>query len=120
MLINDFYKINKLQVSDNFIDAQIKINDGHNIFKGHFPDKPIVPGVMQQQIVKEILSEALNKELQTVKISNMKFMALIEPDKNAELSINIKITSNNSNEIKIDAKIFSEQTIFFKIKAQYL
>ncbi len=120
MLIKDFYKISGLKITDNFIDAQIEINSEHIIFTGHFPNKPIVPGVMQQQIVKEILSDAINKELQTVKISNMKFMALIEPDKINKLDVNIKIIENNTDKIKIDAKIYKKQTVFFKIKAQYL
>ncbi len=120
MLIKNFYKISNLQIIENIIQAQVEINPNHDIFSGHFPEKPIVPGVMQQQIVKEILSKSLNKELETIKISNMKFLALIEPNKLNKLNVKIKITDNDSDKIKIDAKIFNDKTIFFKIKAQYL
>ena len=120
MLIKDFYKVIKIDTIANLINAQISINKNHNIFNGHFPEKPIVPGVMQQQIVKEILSEYLKKELKTIKISNMKFMALIEPGKIDKINLQINLLENTKEKIRIDAKIYNEQTIFFKIKAQYL
>lgn len=119
MLINNFYKILIFEEGQKSINAQIEINKNHEIFAGHFPDKPILPGVMQGQIIQEILSKSLNKELQVKKISNMKFMALIEPDKNQILDIDIKIIEVENNIIKIDANINKKATIFFKIKASY-
>jgi 3-hydroxymyristoyl/3-hydroxydecanoyl-(acyl carrier protein) dehydratase len=48
--------LNKLYIiEENKTDmVRIKLNPNHEIFSGHFPDNPILPGVCVLQMVKEI------------------------------------------------------------------
>ena len=55
MLINDFFQIQNIDSLPNSIEAKIELNASHQIFDGHFPNNPITPGVIQLQIVKELL-----------------------------------------------------------------
>ena len=62
MLINDFFTISELTNSEDTIESKVQLNASHKIFDGHFPGNPVTPGVVQIQIVKELLEKALEKE----------------------------------------------------------
>ena len=46
MLKDRFYKILEQQAESGRLHASILIDKDHAILKGHFPEKPIVPGVL--------------------------------------------------------------------------
>ena len=53
MLLKDFYKILSVEsIGGSQHIATVLINENHVIFKGHFPDNPIMPGVCMMQIIK--------------------------------------------------------------------
>ena len=58
MLLDDFFTIIDLEKTDESVISNIKIDPSHKIFEGHFPGNPITPGVVQVQLVKEILEKA--------------------------------------------------------------
>jgi 3-hydroxyacyl-[acyl-carrier-protein] dehydratase len=64
ILLGDFFEIVSLETEEGNINALIEINAEHNIFEGHFPGQPVVPGVCQMQMIKEILEQVLEKEIQ--------------------------------------------------------
>ena len=72
-LLNDFYTIESKQKTEaGGIMTNITLNTEHPIFKGHFEQMPVVPGVCQTQIIKEILQQELNKDLLLTKGDNIK------------------------------------------------
>lgn len=102
MLKDDFYQLKNLeQVSDTEYLANIHLNNKHEIFKGHFPGQPVVPGVCMIQIVKEIVSEALNLNLSLRSSRNIKFTALIDPNKTPDLKLKLTIESKEDNTIRV-------------------
>ena len=119
-LLNDFYTIKSTQLlEDNKIIAEIVLNSEHPIFKGHFEQMPVVPGVCQTQIIKEILQLHFKKELMLHKCDNIKFLAMIIPTQVKHISIEININNQLEN-YQVDAKLFSESTIFTKFKGSFI
>jgi len=120
MLLNNFYKTQQISSqSDNEIIAKIILNPDHEIYKGHFPNNPVVPGVVSVQIVNEILSEHLEKKLLTSSAKSIKFPAMINPNVNPQLFVKIKYTENEDNSYKITAQIFFEYLIFLKFSGSF-
>ena len=118
MLVNNFYKIIKsdyLKDNPGSFKVTIELNDKHKIFKGHFPGNPIVPGVCMIQIVKEILSKLLKKNLFLSEGSNIKFISVIKPEINKILNIDYNIKQENDI-FRVRALISFEKRIFFKFK----
>ena len=66
MLINDFYNCHDIEAHENEYGCRIVFNAAHDIFKGHFPGQPVVPGVCMMEMVKELL---LYNELNITEIS---------------------------------------------------
>ena len=55
------------------------------VFKGHFPDKPILPGVLIVAHLKATVSEYLGIPLRLLQVKKQKFVAPVIPD--TELTI---------------------------------
>ncbi len=120
MLLNNFYNTIKIhEESDNELIADIKLNPEHEIYKGHFPDNPVVPGVVSIQMINEILSKHLNKNLLTSKARNIKFPAMINPNINPKLYFNIKYSKQSDDSYKVNAQIYFEDTVFLKFNGSF-
>ncbi|MGV0752147.1 3-hydroxyacyl-ACP dehydratase [Empedobacter brevis] len=119
MLIPNLYTIKKSEkVDDSNFKVQIELNPNHEIFEGHFPNNPITPGVCMMQIIKELTEEIVSKDLFLSKVSNVKFMATINPFKQAVLDLNLTIVHEN-NEVKVKNSSFFEATNALKFSAIY-
>jgi 3-hydroxyacyl-[acyl-carrier-protein] dehydratase len=120
MLINDFFTVSDLNNSEGTIEATVQLNASHKIFDGHFPENPVTPGVVQIQMVKEILEKALEKEWTLKEVGRCKFLAILNPKEDAEITITIK--HNKEDEVlKVSASGVSKDkaTTFFKFTARY-
>ena len=58
---------------------------GHPIFAGHFPGRPIVPGVMLLEWVLEEIARLRECAPSALRIREVKFLAPLEPASRAEL-----------------------------------
>jgi|TARA_B110000881_G_C18513183_1_gene483410 3-hydroxyacyl-[acyl-carrier-protein] dehydratase len=121
MLNKDFYKIQTInQVNDNTIHVSILLNKNHDVFNGHFPNNPITPGVCMIQAIKEIAQTQVNSLLFIHKISNVKFTALINPNVNPDLILELSlINENNTIKVKNITK-FTDGTIALKCNGTFV
>lgn len=116
MLIAHFYSVKEFNFTDNQLKAIIELNPEHDVFKGHFPNNPVTPGVCMLQILKELTEQAINTNLFIKECSNVKFMALINPEVNAVLAITIDINQVEEN-FKIKASASFDETVALKVSA---
>jgi 3-hydroxyacyl-[acyl-carrier-protein] dehydratase len=98
--------------------VQIHLNPEHRIYKGHFEQVPITPGVCQTQIIKEILMEKFKVELQLWESDSLKFLAMINPQINPELTIDFNLKKTDSV-FEVNAVISHEKTVFTKFKGKF-
>ncbi len=87
MLLKDFYTITDQTVEANTQHTTIRLNPAHAIFRGHFPSNPVTPGVCMLQIIKELAEQKEASSLQLKKATNVKFLAVINPEKTPDLVI---------------------------------
>ncbi len=118
MLIDNFYHITDLKKTKDTLQAEIRLNPDHVLYKGHFPQQAVVPGVMQIQIVKEILEEELNQGLLIHEVTVAKYFRPITPQENPVLNIDIAYKLSETGDYMIDASIVKADTTFAKIKAK--
>lgn len=116
MLIPYFYNVKEFNFTDNKLKSIIELNPKHDVFKGHFPNNPVTPGVCMLQILKELTEQATNTNLFIKECSNVKFMALINPQTNPILVITIDINPLEEN-FKIKASASFDETVALKVNA---
>lgn len=118
LLQNTFYSIKEISNTEDSIKACVAIHPTHEVFKGHFPQMPVVPGVCQVQIIKELLEQTINKSTMMVAGDNIKFTGMILPDKHP--TVNLEMTFKNSEGVlTVDAKLFSGEIVFTKYKGKF-
>ena len=120
MILENFYKINNRDVTNDSImhSIEIDINKDHPIFDGHFPGNPVMPGVCMMQIIKDITEDVVGSKLFMEKCSNVKFLAVINPVINPILNLELKVLDENGKVIVKNTTKF-EETIALRLTAQY-
>jgi 3-hydroxyacyl-[acyl-carrier-protein] dehydratase len=120
MVLKDFYKILSLEnTNDSKYDAVILVNDKHDVFKGHFPDNPIMPGVCMIQIIKELSETITKSNLMMQTLSNVKFMALINPEVTPELRLELDIITTEDGLVKVKNTTYFNETVALKLSNVY-
>lgn len=120
-LLDNFYT----ELSSNFsvgntenFKCQVRLNAEHPIYKGHFPQVPVAPGVCLTQMIKEILMEKLDKELIMTSGDNIKFLAMINPKETPELELSF-IVKSQENAFDVSATYASNGTTYTKFKGKF-
>ena len=118
-LLNDFYTVEStVKTGETSFLSTIILNAEHAIFKGHFEQMPVVPGVCQTQIIKEILQNELGHNLTMIKGDNIKFTGMIIPTEHVKFQMELSYKKEENNYIA-DAKLFFENTTFTKFKGTF-
>jgi len=114
LLKNRFYTVESTSTEGNAHKFVVKIDANHSIFKGHFPQQPVVPGVCTIQMLKECVSDLLGKCIRYTSIPSCKFISSIIPSDDAvELSIVVV------NENTFQAVVSLNGAVMLKMKANY-
>lgn len=66
--------------AENEISTDIHVPQDSPWFDGHFPAKPILPGVAQLGMVLDAISKARNRELKISNVRRVRFKRIIRPD----------------------------------------
>jgi 3-hydroxyacyl-[acyl-carrier-protein] dehydratase len=120
MLLKDFYKILSVEpISGSQHVAAILINEKHIVFKGHFPDNPIMPGVCMMQIIKELTEQITESSLVMQKLIDVKFTALINPFLTPELRLELEISTTEEGLIKVKNTSYFNDTVALKLNCLY-
>lgn len=117
MLKEPLFKIASLTKTDGQIDAELQIDQQNEIFAGHFPDHPVVPGACMLQIVKEILADNVEANLGIVRADNIKFLSLVEPS-TGTLQLNITYQQAD-NGLKVVASLLAAETVCMKMQGVF-
>ncbi len=119
MLKDSLYIIKQTDKGNNSVDVMVELNAAHEIFKGHFPSQPVLPGACMLQMIKEILETSLDIKLQLSKADDIKFLQMIQPSNNTVLVFSIQYDFTGNSALNITAKILKGDVICCKIKALF-
>jgi len=117
-VFTDLYDIKKIGFADGKLSASVSLNETHEIFGGHFPGQPVLPGVCQMALLKDLLERHLNKKLATQKAGQVKFLAMIDPRRTPDLDVQIQI-SENEGIVTAQSVISWGEIIFLKSKCRF-
>ena len=119
MLLNDFFFIVSASKENELHSLQLELNAGHKIFDGHFPGKPVVPGVCLLQIVKESLENIIEKKTNLLKADEIKFLSIINPVENKSATLELKIQPGASGIHVVNAVVKNSLATCFKFKGSF-
>ena len=124
--------VNIKEIIDAEVVAHYRTKKEHAIFKGHFPDYPILPGVVQVEMMAQALSfiaflvyskpAELKMDVALLGISEAKFRKPVLPE--MDLKIVIRVLKIRGTIITSECKLFhneqlmSEATVMASLKMQ--
>ncbi len=120
MLLGSFYHIIESSKDGQTYRAKVRFNAAHEIFKGHFPDLPVVPGVCQTQMLQETLNHITGKNFEMKLAHHIKFLALLNPTKVSELLCEIKIEKEEGETLFVSAFYSTPEEMFFRFKGEFV
>jgi len=118
MLIEGLYTVQSFEQNEQEVSARVQLHAEHDVFKGHFPGNPIMPGVCMIQMIKELTEKVTGKELFLAVATNVKFMAKISPVENEIIDLKLSITEDD-NFIKVKNITSYGETIALKLSATF-
>jgi len=118
ILLDQLFTICKIESAEASFDLTIELNPSHQIFEGHFPGFPILPGVCMMQMVKEITEKLQGKKLQLVNASYLKFLQPINPNEDTILIMTLFCSAIERN-INVIASLSNTRFVCFKFKGLF-
>lgn len=123
-LLNNLYTI--IGTSDDAQSYTIGLNSECFIYKAHFPEQPITPGVCIIQIASELFGFKSNRSVTLTEIANAKFLSVISPVQTTQVTYKFqKITAMEDSVVKVsvvvydDVTTFAKLSLFFKLNDQH-
>lgn len=121
LLDSIFLKIINTETEENKVIFEVSLNAKHPIYQGHFPNRPIVPGVCTLQMVRELLEVNFNKKLTFVSSKNMKFNGMIDPNITPKITFEILVLPTElTKQINVRVKVFYQEIVFCKYDGTYV
>lgn len=121
ILFNDFFKRTGEAVlnSDGSRSVSVLLNPKHYIYKAHFPNHPVTPGVCILQMAEELLEQALGTNLRIQTIDNVKFLSLLVPHKGVPVSFTFSTTLTDDGRVRMCCDVTEGNRIIAKLLITY-
>ena len=113
--IGGLYTITAKEINGDGGVFHIHLNPECLIYKAHFPEQPITPGVCITQIAVELAEIIVGHSLQMIGIKNVKFLSIMTPDTQTEVTYTITIKSSDDNNTRIQAVAQSDDVVYAKM-----
>jgi 3-hydroxyacyl-[acyl-carrier-protein] dehydratase len=117
-LLGDFFEVLETSLREAGFSTTIELNPSHIVYAGHFPGHPVTPGVVQLQIIHELLENHFGKKLKLLAMPQCKFLNILNPNETARLIIHIDFDEKEEG-IKINARGENGTDVYFKLRAYY-
>ena len=120
-MIDNYYTITNQQTAENVTLFDVILLPECSIYDGHFPGKPVAPGVCNIQLIKECVERLTGKQLLLEYITQCKFTNLITPQQHRELHLRIEWVANpENNPVKVKASISRDETEYMIFKGEFV
>ena len=120
-MIDYYYTIKSQQTVGNVALFDVLLLPDCSVYEGHFPGKPVAPGVCNIQMIKECVELLTGKQLLLAYIDRCKFTHLITPQQHRELQIRIELSDNPEDKpLKVIASIGRDETEYMVFKGEFI
>lgn len=116
LLENRFYKILQKETDGTTGLFTVAILPDCDVYKGHFPNDPVCPGVCNIETIKECAMVLTGKELRIKTIKQCRLTAIATPSVCPEVTVNVTATPSNDNTYTVLATIKDNAQTYMEYK----
>lgn len=114
ILKDNLYTIMSQSVAENDADFRIALDAEHFIYRAHFPNNPITPGVCLIQLVVELFGWVRGRNFSIKSLKKIKFTAPISPVTSPEVGVSLHFAESEGG-WQIKALVKEGDTVFAKM-----
>lgn len=115
MLKGNLYDIVSIETAGGKTVAAVRLHPECEIYAGHFPGRPITPGVCLVTIAKEIVEELKSAHLHICEAKDIKFLSLVTPDLTPEIRYELSEGEKNADCEKWSVCVFASDNLCCKM-----
>ncbi len=117
MLIRDYYNIESVSAEGDATVFRVNLNPACAVYKGHFPEKPVSPGVCNIQMVKECAEQVAGTHMLLTQLRQCRLTTLVTPDEYPQLEVRI-ILSLKEDRYSLKATIGQGEAVYLEMKGE--
>lgn len=114
-LTDGFFNIETIRDIEGGFEAVLRTNPEHHIYKAHFPESPITPGVCVIQAAGELLENKLGRKLYLQSIKNVKFLMVIIPEEGKRIRYIFSNIVEDESSVKAQVVVSDDAIVYAKI-----
>lgn len=117
-LLNDFFFVIETAETASGLQAMVELNPAHIVYAAHFPGFPVTPGVVQMQMVEELLEHQLGRRLRLKNMPVCKFLKILNPEESTRLDIHLE-WQEIAGALQVNARGVLGTDVYFKLDGVY-
>lgn len=117
--LSELFHILDQTIHENELIGKVELNANHEIFDGHFPENPILPGVCFIEIIKESITQFLKKDPRLYSCDSIKFLHPINPLEVSSFYVKIYFDIKDKS-VFSKAIIYNEDKVFCKFSGVFI
>ncbi|MCB0793351.1 MAG: hypothetical protein KDB88_01320 [Flavobacteriales bacterium] len=107
-----------VQLAEGAWQARLTLHKDHPLYAGHFPGRPVTPGVAQIQLIEQLVSRIMGERMMLCGSKAIKFLRPIDPYQNADLIIVLRL-AHLDGVASCDASAEVDGHKVFSMKAEF-
>lgn len=114
ILNNVLYTICSRETHEAEVVYHVALNKDCFIYKAHFPQNPITPGVCMVQTALELLEDLTGRRLEISEAKNIKFLHILSPTAHPEADF-VFTSVANDEAVKAKVNVMKGDTVFAQL-----
>lgn len=115
MMLNELYCLGTSHYAYGVKTYDIHLNADSAIYRAHFPECPITPGVCIIQIALELLETMTGRKMEISEVKNVKFLHILSPIENPDVCYVFKHVEDNGTMVKAKVEVRKSDLLFTSI-----
>ncbi|MDE5967806.1 MAG: 3-hydroxyacyl-ACP dehydratase [Muribaculaceae bacterium] len=113
-LLDNIYSVEAIDLASSTVT--IKLLADSTIYRAHFPEMPVTPGVCIIGIAVELATALSGTDLQLAEVVNAKFLSLIDPRRSPEIQYKFSFKNGlDTRPLNCSAVVADSSTTFAKL-----
>lgn len=114
-LRNELYTITASQSDCKNVAYTLSLHSESVIYKAHFPDHPITPGVCIIRTAVELAEFYLNCHLMLFKVRSVKFLSVISPNETKEIIYRLSSFKEEEENLSLQCIVTANEAVLAKM-----
>lgn len=118
--VDSLFTILQQEVSPDGGNFRLRLNADHPIYKGHFPDNPITPGVCSLEIMTQLINANYQGFDHPDEIKSIKYLGFVNPLDTPEVDVELKATNTSEGNWRFRGALYAGGKPSVKMVASYM